>query len=179
MRTRPSAWAVFLAAAMLAFTTSVAYVWVKLEQLQDRSETYRSKAGQYAQQRSDLVNDVNTLREQVKSLGARPSVGPVGPTGRPGATGLVGPRGTAGPTGPPGGVGPTGPAGPAGPTGPAGAPGPPGPAGSAGAPGAPGPTGPAGKDGTTPTTVSCTPPPVLAGGAWTCTAPTAQPMEVR
>lgn len=134
---------------------------------EQQAETARATA-----QRNTLASDVNTLCEQVKSLGrecaAPPSEqtlkavqgnqgvrGPVGPAGEPGRDGPPGPvgvkgaAGTAGVKGAAGSAGVPGPGGTDGKSGVDGKAGPPGAAGGGGADGPPGPAGVAGPAGAT------------------------------
>lgn len=115
-----------------------------------------------------LINEINTIEEEVQYLIDNPTPGPQGPKGDTGATGPMGPTGATGAQGPKGDTGLTGAQGPqgvkgdTGPIGPTGATGPIGPIGPAGAQGPQGPAGPKGDTGAQgpkgdPGTCSCIP----------------------
>lgn len=142
------------------------------------------KANERADEVEVLVNDVATLRDQVRSLGETPDIstegqeviaargeqGPPGETGATGPRGPQGPEGVQGPQGPQGATGERGATGPEGPqgatgetgatgiVGPPGPQGPVGPRGATGATGEPGPTGATGATGETGETGAIGPP---------------------
>lgn len=129
---RPTRAGVLVAGSVVGLACLLALIVVSITSLSDRVNV-----AQDAYQRSQ--DDVASLADQVRKLGATPVVTP--------APGLQGPQGEQGERGPRGFIGPVGPVGSPGAQGPRGLTGPQGVAGPAGTDGQDGATGPQGPQG--------------------------------